>query len=173
MAEGRSSIYISHRLASTRFCDRIILLDGSVIAEEGTHDELMALGGKYKEFFDVQSKYYKDGGKENEEENWKNSSYAPQRGNENDAAQSETALQSKTAIYGNIDNKHNLIGADALCRYLSFRTDNRRACGRKRPRKAEIICHNIACFRRRYCACFRFYKQSNKYLRATGMVFDW
>ena len=69
MAEGRSSIYISHRLASTRFCDRIILLDGSVIAEEGTHDELMALGGKYKEFFDVQSKYYKDGGKENEEEN--------------------------------------------------------------------------------------------------------
>lgn len=69
MAEGRSSVYISHRLASTRFCDRIILLDGSVIAEEGTHDELMALGGKYKEFFDVQSKYYKDGGKENEEEN--------------------------------------------------------------------------------------------------------
>ena len=69
MAEGRSSVYISHRLASTRFCDRIILLDGSVIAEEGTHDELMALGGKYKEFFDVQSQYYKDGGKENEEEN--------------------------------------------------------------------------------------------------------
>lgn len=69
MAEGRSSIYISHRLASTRFCDRIILLDGSVIAEEGTHDELMALGGKYKEFFDVQSQYYRDGGKENEEEN--------------------------------------------------------------------------------------------------------
>ena len=69
MAEGRSSVYISHRLASTRFCDRIILLDGSVIAEEGTHDELMALGGKYKEFFDVQSKYYNDGGKENEKEN--------------------------------------------------------------------------------------------------------
>ena len=69
MAEGRSSVYISHRLASTRFCDRIILLDGSVIAEEGTHDELMALGGKYKEFFDVQSKYYKDGGEENEKEN--------------------------------------------------------------------------------------------------------
>ncbi len=69
MAEGRSSIYISHRLASTRFCDRIILLDGSVIAEEGTHDELMAKGGKYKEFFEVQSRYYQDGGEENEKEN--------------------------------------------------------------------------------------------------------
>lgn len=66
MAEGRSSVYISHRLASTRFCDRIILLDGSIIAEEGTHDELMAKGGKYKEFFDVQSQYYKEGGNENE-----------------------------------------------------------------------------------------------------------
>ena len=54
--------------------DRIIEIgavkvrDGK-ITEDGTHDELMALGGKYKEFFDVQSKYYKDGGKENEEEN--------------------------------------------------------------------------------------------------------
>lgn len=66
MAEGRSSIYISHRLASTRFCDRIILLDESIIAEGGTHDELMAKGGKYKEFFDVQSQYYKEGGNENE-----------------------------------------------------------------------------------------------------------
>ena len=60
-AKDRTSIYISHRLASTRFCDRIILVDNKGIAEEGTHDTLMALGGKYAELFDIQSKYYKEG----------------------------------------------------------------------------------------------------------------
>ena len=53
------AVFISHRLASTRFCDRIFLLDGAVIAEEGTHEELMAAGRKYREIFDVQSRYYK------------------------------------------------------------------------------------------------------------------
>jgi len=60
LAAGSTSIFISHRLASTRFCDRIFLLDGAVIAETGTHAELMAAGGKYRELFDLQSKYYKD-----------------------------------------------------------------------------------------------------------------
>ena len=54
-----TSVFISHRLASTRFCDRIFLLDGANFAEVGTHEELMAAGGKYRELFDVQSKYYK------------------------------------------------------------------------------------------------------------------
>lgn len=40
MTHGRTSFFISHRLASTRFCDRIIFVDGGKIAEEGTHDEL-------------------------------------------------------------------------------------------------------------------------------------
>lgn len=57
-----TSVFISHRLASTRFCDRIFLLDGANFAEEGTHDELMAAGKKYQELFDIQSKYYKEGG---------------------------------------------------------------------------------------------------------------
>lgn len=65
---GKTAIYISHRLASTRFCDRIILLDGAVIAEEGTHEELISIGGKYAEFFEVQSRYYREEGGENEEE---------------------------------------------------------------------------------------------------------
>lgn len=56
-----TSVFISHRLASTRFCDRIFLLDGANFAEEGTHDELMAAGKKYRELFDIQSKYYKEG----------------------------------------------------------------------------------------------------------------
>lgn len=59
IAAGSTAIFISHRLASTRFCDRIFLLDGAVIAEEGIHEELMAAGKKYRELFDVQSKYYK------------------------------------------------------------------------------------------------------------------
>lgn len=61
-AEGLSatSIFISHRLASTRFCDRIFLLDGSMVAESGTHEELMAAGKKYRELFDLQSRYYKE-----------------------------------------------------------------------------------------------------------------
>lgn len=60
MMAGRLSIYISHRLASTRFCDRIILLDKSQIAEEGTHKELIEKNGRYAEMFFVQSQYYSD-----------------------------------------------------------------------------------------------------------------
>ena len=66
MTKGKSSVYISHRLASTRFCDRIILLEGAGIAEEGTHEELLKLNGRYAELFGIQSKYYKEGGNQNE-----------------------------------------------------------------------------------------------------------
>lgn len=62
MTEGRTSLFISHRLASTRFCDRIIFLADGNIKEEGTHDSLIALGGDYAELFSVQSKYYQEGG---------------------------------------------------------------------------------------------------------------
>lgn len=61
LAQGRSSVYISHRLASTRFCDRIILIDNGKISEEGTHDELLSAGGKYAGLYEIQSKYYKEG----------------------------------------------------------------------------------------------------------------
>ncbi len=60
LTSGKSSIYISHRLASTRFCDRIILLQDGGILEEGTHAELMALGGQYAQLFGVQSRYYRE-----------------------------------------------------------------------------------------------------------------
>ena len=62
---GKSSVFISHRLASTRFCDHIILLDNGGIAEYGTHDELMNKDGKYAELFKLQSSYYTKGGEEN------------------------------------------------------------------------------------------------------------
>lgn len=61
LTKGKTSIYISHRFASTRFCDRIILLQDGVITESGTHDELMALNGQYAYMFGVQSQYYKEG----------------------------------------------------------------------------------------------------------------
>ena len=62
MTVGRSAVYISHRLASTRFCDRIIFLKDGVIAEEGTHDGLLAANGGYAQLFAIQSKYYQEGG---------------------------------------------------------------------------------------------------------------
>jgi len=58
-SEGATSLYISHRLASTRFCDRIVLLDEGGIIEEGTHESLLAAGKKYAELFEIQSHYYK------------------------------------------------------------------------------------------------------------------
>ncbi len=67
MTQGHTAIFISHRLASTRFCDRIILIKEGAIAEEGTHSSLMALGGEYAKMFGIQSKYYKEGGVFDEE----------------------------------------------------------------------------------------------------------
>ena len=67
MTSGKSSIYISHRLASTRFCDSIIMIADGGIGEEGTHEKLLKAGGKYAELFEIQSKYYKEGESENAE----------------------------------------------------------------------------------------------------------
>ena len=60
MAKNKTSLFISHRLASTSFCDRIVLLENGGIAEEGTHGELMAANGTYKGLFDIQSCWYKE-----------------------------------------------------------------------------------------------------------------
>ena len=60
MTEDKSSIFISHRLASTKFCDKVIYLKNGNITEEGTHDELMSKNGEYKELFDIQAKNYKE-----------------------------------------------------------------------------------------------------------------
>ena len=60
--KGKSSVFISHRLASTRFCDRIIMIENGTLTETGTHAQLMAQGGKYAELFELQSSYYNDKG---------------------------------------------------------------------------------------------------------------
>ena len=61
MTAGKTSVFISHRLASTRFCDRILFLQDGIIAEEGAHEDLLALGGEYAKLFEVQSRYYQEG----------------------------------------------------------------------------------------------------------------
>ena len=61
LTRRKTSIYISHRFASTRFCDRVVLLENGVVAESGTHDELMSQNGRYAHMFNVQAKYYKEG----------------------------------------------------------------------------------------------------------------
>ena len=66
MTAGKTSVFISHRLASTRFCDRILFLQDGIIAEEGTHQQLLELGGEYAKLFQVQARYYQEGGAQDE-----------------------------------------------------------------------------------------------------------
>ena len=67
LIEDKSALFISHRLASTQFCDKILFLKNGVICEEGTHSELMERGGSYYEMFEIQSKYYKNQKQQEEE----------------------------------------------------------------------------------------------------------
>lgn len=66
LTKNSTTIFISHRLSSTKFCDRIILLDKGRVIESGTHEELMNENGEYKKLFDMQAEYYK-GGEDDEE----------------------------------------------------------------------------------------------------------
>ncbi len=61
MCRNKTAVFISHRLASTAFCDRIFLLEDGRILEEGTHEALVRQNGKYKEMFDIQAVWYRDG----------------------------------------------------------------------------------------------------------------
>ena len=56
----KTAIYVSHRLASTRFCDMIAYFEKGKIIEYGTHDELLAKSGEYANMFNIQSQYYQD-----------------------------------------------------------------------------------------------------------------
>lgn len=58
MSEGKTTIFISHRLSSSRFCDKIAVFAGGGIKEYGSHDELYSKDGMYHELFDMQAKFY-------------------------------------------------------------------------------------------------------------------
>lgn len=60
ISEGKTTVFISHRLASTSFCNRIILIENGEICEEGTHNNLMKQKGKYHHLFETQAKYYRE-----------------------------------------------------------------------------------------------------------------
>ena len=60
LVEGKTAVYISHRLASTRFCDKIALFDADGLVEYGNHEELMNKKGKYYDMFVIQGKYYQE-----------------------------------------------------------------------------------------------------------------
>lgn len=62
LSEGKTTIFISHRLASTKFCDRIIYYENGQVKEDGTHDELMKKNGAYAKMFEIQSQYYNEKG---------------------------------------------------------------------------------------------------------------
>ncbi|WP_169449356.1 ABC transporter ATP-binding protein [Paenibacillus assamensis] len=58
LCEGKTTIMISHRLSSCRHSDRIIVMRNGTLVEEGNHEQLMRLGGRYKEMFELQAKRY-------------------------------------------------------------------------------------------------------------------
>lgn len=68
LTQDKMSVFISHRLASTRFCDRIIMVEYGQIIEEGTHETLLQKHGRYAEVYAIQSQYYKEGAGEHEED---------------------------------------------------------------------------------------------------------
>lgn len=67
LSKGKTTIFISHRLASTKFCNRILFFEDGGIQEDGTHEELMEKQGGYAKMFSIQSRYYKEDGHGEEE----------------------------------------------------------------------------------------------------------
>lgn len=66
MIGGKTAIYISHRLSSTRFCSAVAMFADGEMKEYGTHDELLAKNGAYAELFRVQAQYYLENGEQDE-----------------------------------------------------------------------------------------------------------
>lgn len=67
LSQGKTTIFISHRLASTKFCDRIIYYENGQVKEDGTHDELIKENGAYAGMFEIQSQYYNEKGGDSDE----------------------------------------------------------------------------------------------------------
>ncbi|GAB4214910.1 MAG: hypothetical protein OHK0013_39980 [Sandaracinaceae bacterium] len=60
LAADRSAVLISHRFSTVRMADTIVVIEGGRILEQGSHAELMALGGRYAHLFTLQAQGYRD-----------------------------------------------------------------------------------------------------------------
>ena len=63
---GKTSIYISHRLSSTQFCNNVAMFKDGKLIEYGTHESLLKQNGEYANMFKIQAQYYVDAGETNE-----------------------------------------------------------------------------------------------------------
>jgi ATP-binding cassette subfamily B protein len=59
LTEGKMALLISHRFSTVRMADRIVVLEGGRLVEEGNHTQLMALGGRYSAMFEMQAASYR------------------------------------------------------------------------------------------------------------------
>jgi ATP-binding cassette subfamily B protein len=59
LTAGKTALFISHRFSTVRMADRIVVLDNGSIVEEGSHDQLASLGGRYAEMFEMQASSYR------------------------------------------------------------------------------------------------------------------
>ena len=59
LTEGKMALLISHRFSTVRMADRIVVLEGGCLVEEGSHSQLMALGGRYAAMFEMQAASYR------------------------------------------------------------------------------------------------------------------
>lgn len=60
LTRGKTAIYISHRLASARYCDLILVFKDGRLCEQGSHEELIGMDGEYKRLYRIQADYYAD-----------------------------------------------------------------------------------------------------------------
>jgi ATP-binding cassette, subfamily B, bacterial len=59
LTKGKMALLISHRFATVRMADRIIVLESGAIVEQGSHDELIRIGGRYAGMFELQAASYR------------------------------------------------------------------------------------------------------------------
>ena len=136
---GQSTVFISHRLASTRFCSRILLIEDGAVIEEGTHESLLLQKGRYYELFATQAKYYRE----------------HPEGEEADTMSKKLTLKEKVGItsrgfsilsrycpgtcarQGAVGAR---LGASAVRVDLVFRADHQRDLRRAQDKSADAVC---------------------------------